>query len=155
MKLKRVGAAGLAGSLAMALLALIVLPWVGGSNIAAACRSLLDEQARTEDLTFRDDAVKRSLEGKHQVTKALLDGELSLEEAAARFERLNGDLLQDLDESPGSTTWRGTTRADTYDSVIKWAATALHHRAGDREAALAQLERERARLERGAAAPVH
>jgi hypothetical protein len=78
--------------------------WQGAAmadwDLSAAARSLLAEQRRDARLTARDAVSVRCVNGKRDVTAALLAGRLTLREAVAKFRLLDEEARADRGDPP-------------------------------------------------------
>jgi hypothetical protein len=122
--------------------------WGGASfqawDLPEAGRELLTETRRQQDLQEKDAAALRRLEGKRDVTNALLAGRLSLRRAVELFRQIDED-------NPGAADAQATADdSSVYDNVLTWAAAALTDKP-DGSAVLARLEAERRMIEEGGA----
>jgi hypothetical protein len=132
-------AAGVALFLTFAVLA---LGWLGSDqSLASAGNVLYRELQRGEALSGRDELVRRTLEGKTQITAELVAGRLTLPEAAAAFREWN----ETLDDGKGAWVAPYVTPADqeaVCRNVIVWAAQSTESDPERQAAVVGRLEEE-------------
>jgi len=143
----RISISGVVGTLAVAALTGVVIPWLGGPRLFAGetgqlCRVFLEEIARAEALTARDLAVQRSIEGKRQVARDLADGKLGLAEAAERFRSLTALLDDGQDDILGSYNLCEGDAQDVFDHILCWVKAVLRDQPGECARVVARLNQE-------------
>jgi hypothetical protein len=108
-----------------------VARWQGGLRAALdpvdAGRAWTTALHDQDELEFRHQALWQCMQGKTEVTEALLDGRLSLPEAADKFRQLEQELNEAdpgrrQDIADGLTV--GDDDASVYRNVLQWALQA-------------------------------
>jgi hypothetical protein len=112
--------------------------WLRGSGldwqaVADARRETEAQERRSEDLGQRQEVTRRRIEAKQAVTRQLVDGRLTLLEAAAWFRYLNENPSDCQD--PYRYTWPGDSDGEKLcRQVIGWAEVEVRERSSPSQA---------------------
>lgn len=144
----------LAGSLVLAVLAALVVPYLGGPALfdretVRLCRHLFSEMQRGEAISVRDRQMQRCLEGRLEVVQDLVEHDLHLTEAIYRFRQLNGLMNDGQDSVLGSyrSNRDGDDDAAIYRHIVRWVRMALRDQPDHADSLLRRLEQELTRLQ--------
>jgi hypothetical protein len=109
-------------------------------NLKEQMRQHLEEQERADSLSQRDVVLLKRIDAKTSVVKKVIDGQLSLREAAASFRKLNSCPNGDVDDY--RVLFPGTSEEECLcRQVIAWVSCELRSRHADK-AMIGRLEAE-------------
>jgi hypothetical protein len=118
-------------------------PWSAGSerSLAGVVARLYRETVRGEALTRRDEAIRRCLEGKTQITNELLAGRLTLLQAAEAFRDCD-DKVKNSNEAGVGTYRIAEDEEAVCRNVLIWATRAAARRGPQYQVVVRRLEDE-------------
>jgi hypothetical protein len=114
---------------------------VGGMDMTASGRILVQESQREAALVRRNEVVWRCTQGKQRIAAEVIAGRLSLCEAADGFRELN-TLLDDGNDDLLGTYQRPAGEEDLWRNVIVWVRGEVRRDPARGPAVLSRLEKE-------------